>query len=200
MHVTDQQLASSQATVLVLRHVQGLQLYDSLIIVPCMQLCFTLFGVVSGLLYFQVYNGMSQLQTAMFVLGVAVVCLGAGALARASQGGSAAAARHSHTDQEAAEPNCGLKPMPESFYRDIHRAAPAGGSDFRLQVAWQQGTGLTMDSMAAASDKGEQGTSGRREATVTLWPHVALHGCCMRHTVNGMSISVSGSANQCVAA
>jgi hypothetical protein len=152
-------LANSFHPPLALLPVQGLQLYDSLIIVPCMQLCTTLFGVVSGLLYFQEYHGMTQLQTAMFVLGVAIVCLGAAVLARASLGGSAAAAGHLHADQEAAKHIMGLKPMPDSFYRDVHRAAPAGSTDFRLQVAWQQGTGLTSDNMAAAN-QGEQGTSG----------------------------------------
>jgi hypothetical protein len=132
-----------------------------------MQLCFTLFGVVSGLLYFQEYHGMTQLQTAMFVLGVAVVCLGAGALARASQGGSGAAVRHLHADQETAKHNTGLKPMPDSFFRDVHQAAPAGSTDFRLHVAWQQGTGLARDS-TVTSNKGEQGTSGCWEAAVAL--------------------------------
>lgn len=43
-----------------------------MVIVPCLQLCYTLFGVISGLCYFREYEGMTLLQRIMFGLGVAV--------------------------------------------------------------------------------------------------------------------------------
>lgn len=86
--------------------LQGLQAFPALIIVPCLQLCWTLFGVVCGLLYFQEYVGMTQLQVAMFVLGVGIVCAGAAMLASASQteSNSIPAAQHAHADQEVQAP------------------------------------------------------------------------------------------------
>jgi len=47
-------------------------MFPALIILPCLQLFWTLFGVISGMLYFQEYIGMTGLQIAMFVLGVLV--------------------------------------------------------------------------------------------------------------------------------
>jgi hypothetical protein len=70
---------------------QGLQLFPALVIVPCLQLCWTLFGVISGMLYFQEYAGMTALQRAMFVLGVGVSdSLGPIAGKPRSQGGEVA--------------------------------------------------------------------------------------------------------------
>jgi hypothetical protein len=95
-----------------------------------MQLCWTLFGVISGLLYFKEYVGMSGLQIAMFVLGVVVVCMGAAMLAYASQGDMAALHRADTTQW----PPAG---------KIAHAHAPVAelqvvqdSSDFKLQVVW----------------------------------------------------------------
>lgn len=47
-------------------------MFPAMIIVPTLQICWTLFSILSGMLYFQEYAGMSGLGAAMFVLGVVV--------------------------------------------------------------------------------------------------------------------------------
>lgn len=56
-----------------------------MIIVPSLQLCWTLFGVIGGMLFFREHEGMSALNTAMFVLGVGIVCFGAFMLTQSRQ-------------------------------------------------------------------------------------------------------------------
>lgn len=51
---------------------QGLRMFPALIIVPSLQICWTLFSILSGMLYFHEYEGMRAGPTAMFVIGVAV--------------------------------------------------------------------------------------------------------------------------------
>jgi len=52
--------------------LQGLALFPVVIIIPCLQLFRILFGVVSGIIYFQEYRDMGLLQHIMFALGVVV--------------------------------------------------------------------------------------------------------------------------------
>lgn len=52
--------------------LQGLKMFPALIIVPALQICWTLFSILSGMLYFHEYEGMRAGPTAMFVIGVAV--------------------------------------------------------------------------------------------------------------------------------
>lgn len=47
-------------------------MFPALIIVPALQICWTLFSILSGMLYFHEYEGMRAGPTAMFVIGVAV--------------------------------------------------------------------------------------------------------------------------------
>jgi len=52
--------------------LQGLKMFPALVIVPALQICWTLFSILSGMLYFHEYEGMRAGPTAMFVIGVAV--------------------------------------------------------------------------------------------------------------------------------
>lgn len=56
----------------VLLCVQGLKMFPAMVIVPTLQICWTLFSIVSGMLYFQEYQEMHALQAGMFALGVSV--------------------------------------------------------------------------------------------------------------------------------
>jgi len=56
----------------VLLPMQGLNMFPAMVIVPTLQICWTLFSIVSGMLYFQEYRDMHGLQAAMFALGVLV--------------------------------------------------------------------------------------------------------------------------------
>jgi hypothetical protein len=47
-------------------------MFPALIIVPSLQICWTLFSILSGMLYFAEHQGMRPGSTAMFVIGVAV--------------------------------------------------------------------------------------------------------------------------------
>jgi hypothetical protein len=47
-------------------------MFPALVIVPSLQICWTLFSILSGMLYFHEYEGMRAGPTAMFVIGVAV--------------------------------------------------------------------------------------------------------------------------------
>jgi hypothetical protein len=47
-------------------------MFPALVIVPALQICWTLFSILSGMLYFQEYATMQPLPTALFVLGVGV--------------------------------------------------------------------------------------------------------------------------------
>lgn len=98
-------------TCILLCCAQGLRVFPALIIVPCLQLCWTLFGVVCGLLYFQEYRGMTGLQVAMFVLGVCVVCVGAAMLASTPRAGDSAAAAAAAAAHEHAEAEVVLTPL-----------------------------------------------------------------------------------------
>jgi hypothetical protein len=52
--------------------LQGLKMFPAMVIVPTLQICWTLFSILSGMLYFQEYQEMHALAASMFCLGVAV--------------------------------------------------------------------------------------------------------------------------------
>lgn len=47
-------------------------MFPAMIIVPLLQICWTLFSILEGLLYFEEYKGFTPLKAGMFSLGVAV--------------------------------------------------------------------------------------------------------------------------------
>lgn len=51
---------------------QALRLFPAVIIVPTMQIAWTLVSIVSGMVFYQEYRGMSALKSGMFVAGVVV--------------------------------------------------------------------------------------------------------------------------------
>ena len=51
---------------------QGLRLFPAMIIVPMMQIAWTLFSILSGLLYFQEYTTFTTTGAIMFAMGVLV--------------------------------------------------------------------------------------------------------------------------------
>ena len=53
-------------------NVQGLQLFPAIIIVPMMQISWTMFSILSGGIYFQEYMTMSLARGLGYGLGVAV--------------------------------------------------------------------------------------------------------------------------------
>lgn len=52
--------------------MQGLKEFPSIVIVPMMQISWTLFSIVSGGIYFQEYSTFTALSGFMFTLGVLV--------------------------------------------------------------------------------------------------------------------------------
>uniref|UniRef100_A0A383W012 Magnesium transporter n=1 Tax=Tetradesmus obliquus TaxID=3088 RepID=A0A383W012_TETOB len=63
---------------------KGLKMFPAMVIVPMLQICWTLFSILSGMLYFQEYQEMGWLQASMFCLGVAIVFAGVFLLTKAS--------------------------------------------------------------------------------------------------------------------
>ena len=63
----------------VTRLNKGLKSFPALVIVPTMQIAWTLFSIVSGMLYFREYADLDALGASMFGLGVAVRCVRRGA-------------------------------------------------------------------------------------------------------------------------
>ncbi|KXZ52720.1 hypothetical protein GPECTOR_8g114 [Gonium pectorale] len=55
---------------------KGLRMFPAMVIVPVMQISWTLFSIVSGMLYFQEYVGFTPLKSIMFPIGVLVVFVG----------------------------------------------------------------------------------------------------------------------------
>ncbi|GLI58597.1 hypothetical protein VaNZ11_000325 [Volvox africanus] len=55
---------------------KGLRMFSAMVIVPVMQISWTLFSIVSGMLYFQEYKGFTPLKSVMFPIGVLVVFVG----------------------------------------------------------------------------------------------------------------------------
>ncbi len=51
---------------------QALRLFSAVIIVPTMQIAWTLVSIVSGMVFYQEYKGMSALKSGMFAVGVVV--------------------------------------------------------------------------------------------------------------------------------
>ncbi len=51
---------------------QGLSMFPAMLIVPLMQIAWTLFSIVSGMIYFQEYRGFNTLKAIMFPVGVLV--------------------------------------------------------------------------------------------------------------------------------
>ncbi len=52
--------------------LQGLRMFPAMLIVPLMQIAWTLFSIVSGMIYFQEYLGFTTLTAVMFTVGVLV--------------------------------------------------------------------------------------------------------------------------------
>jgi hypothetical protein len=71
-----QPMVLCQSVVKPMVHVggaaQGLKMFPAMVIVPTLQICWTLFSILSGMLYFQEYQEMGALAAAMFCLGVTV--------------------------------------------------------------------------------------------------------------------------------
>eukprot|EP00198_Chlamydomonas_reinhardtii_P012907 XP_001702244.1 predicted protein [Chlamydomonas reinhardtii] len=55
---------------------QGLRMFPAMVIVPLMQICWTLFSIVSGMIYFEEYKGFTTLMWIMFPVGVVIVFSG----------------------------------------------------------------------------------------------------------------------------
>lgn len=47
-------------------------MFPAMIIVPVMQISWTLFSIISGMLYFQEYLGFTPIKSVMFPIGVLV--------------------------------------------------------------------------------------------------------------------------------
>jgi hypothetical protein len=92
--------------------------------------------VISGLLYFKEYVGMTGLQVGMFVLGVGVVCLGAGLLSSTPPGDSTALAHHEHAEEDGAP----LQTL-ASQRVDLSAGPFNGPSPFQLMVWSGRGDG-----------------------------------------------------------
>lgn len=60
------------ATFWVVQLNKGLQMFDVLVIVPLMQICWTLFAIVSGGIYFHEFQDFSKAQAAAFCGGIAI--------------------------------------------------------------------------------------------------------------------------------
>ncbi|GIL54886.1 hypothetical protein Vafri_10566 [Volvox africanus] len=60
----------------VTRLNKGLRMFPAMIIVPLLQIAWTLFSIVSGMLYFQEYKGFTTLKAIMFPVGVLIVFIG----------------------------------------------------------------------------------------------------------------------------
>eukprot|EP00798_Chlamydomonas_sp_ICE-L_P023906 gene23906-9474_t len=54
----------------------GLGMFPAMLIVPMMQICWTLFSIISGIIYWQEYQAFTVLMAAMFSLGVLIVFIG----------------------------------------------------------------------------------------------------------------------------
>lgn len=53
-------------------NVQALRLFPAVVIVPTMQISWTLFSVISGGIYYQEYKAFTPFTAGMFALGVLV--------------------------------------------------------------------------------------------------------------------------------
>ncbi|KAG1678004.1 hypothetical protein FOA52_000799 [Chlamydomonas sp. UWO 241] len=55
---------------------KGLRMFPVMVIVPMLQICWVLGSIISGLLYFEEYQGFTALSGSMFVLGILIVLAG----------------------------------------------------------------------------------------------------------------------------
>eukprot|EP00798_Chlamydomonas_sp_ICE-L_P025205 gene25205-10848_t len=55
---------------------QGLGMFPAMLIVPLMQICWTLFSIISGMLFWQEYKVFTTLMAVMFTIGVLIVFVG----------------------------------------------------------------------------------------------------------------------------
>ncbi|KAG2424486.1 hypothetical protein HXX76_014538 [Chlamydomonas incerta] len=60
----------------VTRLNKGLRMFPAMVIVPLMQISWTLFSIVSGMIYFEEYKGFTTLMWIMFPVGVVIVFSG----------------------------------------------------------------------------------------------------------------------------
>ena len=72
---------------------QGLRMFPAMLIVPLMQIAWTLFSIVSGMIYFQEYLGFTTLKAIMFTVGVLVGGTNAGHGVEAGAAGTAMVCR-----------------------------------------------------------------------------------------------------------
>jgi len=72
----------------VTRLNKGLRMFPAMLIVPMMQICWTLFSIVSGMLYFQEYSSFTTISWIMFPLGVSIVFVGVFLLTKSGRRGA----------------------------------------------------------------------------------------------------------------
>ncbi|KAG2439261.1 hypothetical protein HXX76_004622 [Chlamydomonas incerta] len=90
----------STAVFWITRLNKGLRMFPAMIIVPVMQISWTLFSIISGMLYFQEYLGFTPIKSVMFPIGVLVVFVGVFLLTQS--GGAAKQASYQKMEEDAA--------------------------------------------------------------------------------------------------
>ncbi|GLI71133.1 hypothetical protein VaNZ11_016220, partial [Volvox africanus] len=92
---------------------KGLRMFPAMIIVPLLQIAWTLFSIVSGMLYFQEYKGFTTLKAIMFPVGVVIVFMGVFIL---TSGGRAPPEEEEAKEEVGETPEDGQRPPKVSMY------------------------------------------------------------------------------------
>jgi drug/metabolite transporter (DMT)-like permease len=120
----------------VTRLNMALRLFEAAVIVPVMQICWTLFSIINGMIYYQEYQDLDALKGSMFALGVLIVFVGVYVLTnrqpppdpatyidlqeelvRNSVTGEAASMRRSSSQEDGSASNAQLGGLPEDDER-----------------------------------------------------------------------------------
>ncbi|KAI3520626.1 hypothetical protein L1887_10076 [Cichorium endivia] len=137
---------------------EGLSQFDAILIVPMFQIAWTFFSICTGFVYFQEYQVLNALRTAMFILGMISVFIGISLLAPDDSKGetkenSLSSVASSHVNPEIER---SVKPCEESQIKDMKSLARAMATKASAAVVKAKSTctlllGMGDDTMHASS-------------------------------------------------
>ena len=132
---------------------KGLRLFPAVVIVPTMQISWTLFSIVSGMVYYQEYRTFSTLSACMFALGVGVVFVGVWLLTPAvvSSSSAASSAEKVEEEREAAAASAG-----EGGDTNGHPSS-AAATVAAAVVPVIEDDGISVEPLVASDDEEEAG-------------------------------------------
>ncbi|GFR43906.1 hypothetical protein Agub_g5040, partial [Astrephomene gubernaculifera] len=172
---------------------KGLRMFPAMIIVPVMQISWTLFSIISGMLYFQEYADFTPLKSVMFPIGVLVVFVGVFLL---TQSASSKQASYQKMEEEAAAKAAKQDAANSAFGSSTLGEGKLAGREDSVDLRRPEGAALPVE--AAARSELSDDADREVQAVATSSPQAKAYHPASRTEaeVEGARAALPGSATK----